>query len=51
MDAHLKGIPGLGTLTTRGLAGGVLEDLGREADGALDAEVLALGTLDEVGGH
>lgn len=51
MDAHLEHVPGLRTLTARGLAGGVLKDLGREADGALDAEVLALRTLDEVGGH
>lgn len=30
------------------LTGGVLEDLGRETDGALDAEVTVLGTVDEV---
>lgn len=49
MDAHLKGVPGLGTLTTGGLAGGDLEGLGWETDGALDAEVLGLGTLNELG--
>lgn len=49
VDAHLVAVPGLGTLTTGGLAGGDLEGLGGETDGALDAEVLALGTLDELG--
>lgn len=50
VDAHLEAVPGLGTLTTRGLAGGDLQDLGGEADGALDAERLGLGALNEVGG-
>lgn len=49
VDAHLVAVPGLGTLTTRGLASGDLQDLGRETDGALDAEVLGLGALDELG--
>lgn len=49
MDSHLKGVPGLGTLTTGGLAGGDLEVLGGEADGALNTEVLRLGTVDELG--
>lgn len=49
VDAHLVAVPGLGTLTTRGLAGDVLEDLGGETDGALDAEVTVLGAVDEVG--
>ena len=48
MDAHLKGVPGLGTLTVGGLTGGDLEDLGGETDGALDAELLVLGTVDEL---
>lgn len=48
MDAHLEAIPGLGTLTARGLAGGDLEGLGGKADGALDAEVLVLGALDDL---
>jgi hypothetical protein len=51
VDAHLVHVPGLGTLTARGLAGGDLEDLGGQTDGALDAEVLALGALDELGRH
>lgn len=49
MDAHLVEIPGLGALTAGGLTGGDLEVLGGQADGALDAEVLALGALDELG--
>lgn len=48
MDAHLVAVPGLGTLTTGRLAGGVLEVLGGETDGALDAEVVVLGAVDEV---
>lgn len=51
VDAHLEAVPGLGTLTARGLAGGDLEGLGGKADGALDAEVLVLGTLDDLGGN
>lgn len=49
VDLHLVAVPGLGTLTAGGLAGGDAEDLGGEADGALDTEVLVLGTLDQVG--
>ena len=48
MDAHLVGVPGLGTLTVRGLTGGDLKDLGGETDGALDAKLLVLGTVDEL---
>lgn len=48
VDSHLEGIPGLGTLTTGCLSGGDLEGLGWETDWALDAEVLSLGTLDEL---
>lgn len=33
MDAHLVGVPGLGTLTARSLTGGDLEVLGGETDG------------------
>lgn len=49
MDAHLVEIPSLGTLTARSLTGGDLEVLGGQTDGALDGEVLALGTLEELG--
>jgi hypothetical protein len=51
VDAHLKGVPGLGTLTVGGLTGGDLQDLGGQADGALDAELLVLGTVDELLAH
>ena len=47
MQSHLEAIPSLGTLTTRGLSGGDLEGLSWQADRALDAEVLALGSLNE----
>lgn len=46
--AHLEAIPGVGSLTARGLADSHAEHLGGHADGALDLEVLLLGTLDEV---
>lgn len=49
VDTHLVEIPGLGTLTARGLTGGDLEVLGGQTDGALDGQVLALGALDELG--
>jgi hypothetical protein len=48
VDAHLEAVPGVGTVTARGLAGGDDELLGRHADGALDLELLVLGALDEV---
>lgn len=48
---HLVGVPGLGALTARGLAGGDLEVLGGHADGALDAEVLGLRAVDELLAH
>lgn len=51
VDAHLKGVPGLGTLTVGGFTGGDLQVLGGEADGSLDAEVLVLGTVDELLAH
>ena len=48
VDAHLVRVPSLGTLTARRLAGGDLQVLGGQADGALDAELLGLGTVDEL---
>ena len=48
---HLVHVPGLGALTARGLAGGDLQVLGGHADGALDAEVLGLGAVDELLAH
>lgn len=49
VDLHLEAVPGLGTLTTGGLSGGDLEDLGGHSDGTLNSEVLVLGSVDEVG--
>ena len=51
VDLHLEHVPGLGALTTRSLAGGDLKVLGRQTDGALDAQLLALGALDELAAH
>lgn len=48
MDSHLESVPGLGSFTTRSLSGGNFEGLGWETDGALDTEILGLGTLDEL---
>jgi len=49
MNTHLIHIPSLGAFTTRCLTGSDLEDFGRETDGALDAELLGFGTLEEFG--
>lgn len=49
VNAHLVHIPCLGTLTARGLTSGDLEDFGRETNGALNAELLGFGTLEELG--
>ena len=49
VDAHLKHIPGLASLATGCLSGGDFEGLGREADGAFDAQVLGLCALEELG--
>ena len=51
MNPHLKRIPRLTALTTRRLPGRDLQTLGRQADGALDAEILRLGALDELLAH
>jgi hypothetical protein len=48
VNLHLQVVPGLGSLSARSLAGGDGELLGRKADGALDAQVLVLGALNEV---
>ena len=47
VDAHLICIPGFTTLTAWCLPRSDFQTLGWETDGALHAEVLALGTLDE----
>jgi len=51
VDAHLVHVPGLGTLTAGGLTGRDLEGLGWQAHGALDAELLRLGALQELRTH
>lgn len=48
VNSHLKGIPGLGTLTTRSLSGGNLQGLGWKTNGTLNTEVLGLGALNEI---
>jgi hypothetical protein len=47
VDAHLEGVPCLGTLTARSLTGGDLQALCGQADGALDTEFLVLRAVDE----
>jgi len=49
VDVHGETIPGLGTLTARGLAGGEAEVLGGHATRTTDSEALLLGRLDEGG--
>lgn len=46
MNAHLVLVPGLGTLTARGLAGRDVKGLGRKTDGTLDVKRLGASTLD-----
>ena len=48
VQAHLEAIPSLGTLTARGLTGGDTQNLGRHADGALDTQLLLLGSADQI---
>jgi hypothetical protein len=48
VDAHLVLVPGLGTLTVGGLAGGDVQGLGGQTDGALDLKRLAASTVDEL---
>ena len=44
-------VPGVGSLTARGLAGGDVQHLGGHAHRALHLEALVLGTLDQVSAH
>lgn len=48
MNTHFVRVPGLGTLTARRLASGDLQRLGWQTDGSLDAQVLALGALENL---
>lgn len=50
-DPHLEAIPGLGTLSARGFAGGDPQGLGGHADRTFHFQILLLGSLDEVGAH
>lgn len=49
VDAHLIGIPGLGTLTVRSLSSGDLQYLGRQSDGAGNRVGDILGALNQLG--
>ena len=49
VDAHLEPVPRLGSLSAGRLAGGDAEGAGGHPHGALGAEVLLLGPLDQVG--
>jgi len=42
-------VPSLGTFTTRRLTSSDFEDFGRETHRTLDAQLLVLGTVDEIG--
>lgn len=48
VDLHLVGVPGVGTVTARGLTGGVLEGAGGETHGAADGDLVLLGAGEEV---
>ena len=48
VDAHLKLVPCVGTVTARRLTGGDPEDLGGEPDGALDLQLLGLGVTQKL---
>lgn len=48
VDSHFELVKGLRTVTARRLAGGDAKDLGGQADGTLDLELLVLGTLDQI---
>jgi hypothetical protein len=51
VNAHLKSVVGVGTLTARGLAGHQAENLGGHADGAGNLKVLADGAVLQLGAH
>ena len=51
MDAHLEHVPRLAALAAGGLPRGHLQRLGGQAHGALDAELFALGAVEEFGAH
>ena len=49
VDAHLKFVPSIGTLSTRGLTGGDDYPLGRETDRSADIELLVQCPLLQIG--
>jgi len=51
VDAHLVRVPGLGTLAVGRLARRDLQVLGGQAHGALDAQLLVLGAVNELLAH
>ena len=51
MDAHLVGIPSLGTFTIGCFTRRDLQGPGWQTDGALDAELLVLGAVNELLAH
>jgi hypothetical protein len=51
VNSHLKHIPRLAALAAGCLSGRDLQSFGGETDGALDAQVLRLGALEELGAH
>ncbi len=51
VDPHLVTVPGLGALSTGGLAAGDTEGLGGHADGTLHPQLRLLGPVDEVTAH
>lgn len=51
MNPHLIHIPRLASLTTGGFPGSDLEGSGGKTHGALDAQILGFGALEELGAH
>jgi len=49
VDLEFVTVPGFGTLTARGFTSGNLQDLGGESDGSLDAKVLVVCSVYEIG--
>ena len=50
VDLHLVAVPGVETVTARGLAGGDAQGAGGQADGAADLDLLLVGAGHQVGG-
>ena len=47
-DLHLEGVPGVRTVTARGLTGGDLEGAGGQTDGSANLDLLLLGAAQEL---